>query len=198
MRVLVLHGFAQTGEIARKKCKRLFRGLDVEVFYPDGPVEVTQPESPELTVKTGRAWFYLNPLTPGSSGEYFKRATTTWFEVERSLALLRELGHVDLVIGFSQGAMLARYAARELACSKICFISGVRTPEPENLAALGSTAHVSTLHCYGERDTMVLPAESLELASSYETARVFVHSAGHVIPTKSAFKQELCRLLHTA
>lgn len=195
MRILVLHGFGQSGEVVRRKCKKLLRGLGAEVLCPDGPLSIAHPPRVgEETPEPGHAWFYLNPETPNHSGEYLQRASTEWFEVDRALELLRALAPVDVIVGFSQGAMMARYAARELGCTKICYISGAARPLATNLAPL-SDAHVDTLHCYGESDQVVSREESLELAALYPNATVFVHSSGHVIPSSSAFRHAFRRFL---
>ena len=182
MRVLVLHGFGQSGEVMRRKFANAKLLRDVTLLFPDGPFEV----------EGGRAWFHFNPHVAGTSGANLLRSDVEWPNIEVSLAQLREIGAVDAIVGFSQGAMLARYVARELACGKVCFVSGCCIAEPAGVVGVDSAV---TLHCYGERDDLVTPAQSLELAERYTNAQVFSHAAGHVVPSTAPFRNALREFL---
>ena len=97
---------------------------------------------------------------------------------------LRNLGEFDIVVGFSQGAHLARYVAPLVKAKRIVFISGFLNPQPSNACILESSSSSSlpTLHIYGTNDTFITPEMSNLLVQQYSNATVVTHDHGHVVP----------------
>ncbi|KAM0707916.1 hypothetical protein Q7P35_004565 [Cladosporium inversicolor] len=115
MKVLMLHGYAQTGDIFRRKARRLeasLRQLDakVEFVYLDGPIKLETHDIP------GSAAAYRH------RGEHDMRA---WFDLRivhyppagviQSLdllaAVLKSQGPFDGIIAFSQGTVIGAMVA---------------------------------------------------------------------------------------
>ena len=115
MKILMLHGYAQTGDTFRRKVRRLetsLRQLDAEAefFYLDGPVKLETHDIPGSTAAYQhrgehdmRAWFDLRIVHNPPTG------------VLRSLdllaAVLKTQGPFDGIVAFSQGTVVGAMVA---------------------------------------------------------------------------------------
>jgi hypothetical protein len=119
MKILMLHGYAQTGDTFRRKVRRLetsLRQLDAktEFVYLDGPITLQTHDIP------GSAATYHRAVDHG--GEHEMRA---WFDlrivhnpptgIHQSLdllaAVLKSQGPFDGVVAFSQGTIVGAMVA---------------------------------------------------------------------------------------
>ena len=79
---------------------------------------------------------------------------------------------------------------------------GERTslPLPVELKLREPVRGVASLHLYGEKDTTVPPAMSVELAASFAepAAETLVHGKGHIMPQKAAECAEVIDFLERA
>jgi predicted esterase len=151
-----------------------------------------------VTEKAGRAWFYYNKENPSDYTSFMSRKTTEFIGLEDTLLQLRNLGEFDIVVGFSQGAHLARYVAPLVKAKRIVFISGFLNPQPSNACILESSSSSSlsssslpTLHIYGTNDTFITPEMSNLLVQQYSNATVVTHDHGHVVPGTAYIRNEI-------
>jgi pimeloyl-ACP methyl ester carboxylesterase len=118
MKVLMLHGYTQTGDNFRRKIRRLENRLrqtnaEAEFVYADGPVRLGTHDIPGFHLATSEyskddmhqmsAWFDLRSVTEPPNG------------LDQSLdslaALLKAQGPFDGVVAFSQGTIIGAILA---------------------------------------------------------------------------------------
>ncbi|KAM0722271.1 hypothetical protein Q7P37_001712 [Cladosporium fusiforme] len=118
MKILMLHGYAQNGQIYRHKLRRLESRLckefpNTSFAWPDGPLELSASDVPGYEPSHGsiqdpeglelRAWFHLRYVQDPPLG------------LSQSLDMLAEVlrrdGPFDGVIAFSQGTIIAAMLA---------------------------------------------------------------------------------------
>jgi predicted esterase len=142
-----------------------------------------------------RAWFYWNANDP--SDTTLRLATrTTYHGLDQSLKVLDQCiqHHNDeniILLGFSQGSVLAHIVALQMASSlqAVIFISG-HTVQESSFVSRGdifaTLCPVPSLHWIGRQDTRVPPTMSLELAHAFQNHQIAWHDKGHVIPQRKA------------
>lgn len=175
LRALVLHGKGGTGASTAALVRPLL---------PAG-AEIVSPDGPHAAGRRGFSWWTL-PLGQRSY------EATEWEGVAESIALCDGLGEFDVVVGHSQGAMLAAIllARGRLGHGPYCgagVLSGAAWPLPfadliEAFPA-GAGPAPRTLHSLSEVDTVNPPAQALQLAEAMG-GQVLRHTLGHVIPGK--------------
>jgi pimeloyl-ACP methyl ester carboxylesterase len=115
MKILMLHGYAQTGDTFRRKVRRLETGLrqidaKAEFVYLDGPIKLETHDIPGSTAAYHhkgehdmRAWFDLRIVRNPPTG------------IHRSLdllaAVLKNQGPFDGIVAFSQGTVVGAMVA---------------------------------------------------------------------------------------
>lgn len=198
MKLLVLHGFIQNGQVLRAHLAELFRSLPphVEGIYPDAPHGCSEQSVKRLQALTGseqapphRCWW--NATDDGS----------VYRGYEESLALLKAQVRDDepfALLGFSQGAVFAAtltaLAERgEFARPRFSVLVAGRVPRAQRLQPLFmDTLTTPSLHVWGDRDVLGRD-EAPKLADKFcqQTRKVLRWSGPHVIPTFGSAADEL-------
>ncbi|OWZ08934.1 hypothetical protein PHMEG_00018450 [Phytophthora megakarya] len=207
LRLLCLHGMYQDAATFSVKTKHL-RGFsaDVDFVFLDGPFTIVPPilarqskrPSESKRVRCAkkknefRAWW--RPLgvhqdDPSNLDE--DRDVLVTFLREK----LDEVGDVDGVVGFSQGASLAAWMCSEQArdelqwSPKLAVLVGGYLGSPQYALDSGILPDIASLHVFGSNDYVISAAKSqqvVDLFKQHETLenRVLtsVHTQGHVIP----------------
>ena len=117
--------------------------------------------------------------------------------IDESCALVEkaceEVGGCDLLLGHSQGAMLASVLLARAATlqshmhPQASILSGAAVPAPASslLEAAGKTNFFKqsclSLHCIGARDDINPPPLARKLAT-YQQAHIYEHGGGHIMP----------------
>lgn len=201
LRLLCLHGMYQNADTFAAKTKH-FRALQrsddaVEYIYIDGPFTVTPPIlakkqqqhaspsrdtampsrqlRPRNTERLFRAWW--RPSGPHQAGP-------TQLDSDRDVLLaflraqLAELGEIDGVLGFSQGASLASWlcstqARLELRWSpRIAILIGSYLGPQQYSLASGILPATSSLHMFGLNDHVISAAKSRAVVDVFRHAQV--------------------------
>lgn len=193
IKVLALHGFAQTGPgfySKSSKLRKVAKQLGIELVYMNGPILLTNDDLPFDANKLGaegteyRGWFKVTPdasLQPA---------------IDSISDFIKENGPFDGVLGFSQGAAMAQMITNnmeELGNTKPVkfgvYFSGFVSENKAVGKYLSKKLSVPTLHIMGELDTLVSNERSMEFVDKYcepGTATVFKHPGGHYVPHQLA------------
>ncbi|AVK77075.1 Carboxylic ester hydrolase [Pandoravirus macleodensis] len=188
--VLALHGYGQTNDDLARPLKRLLKAPvghpPATVIYAVAPVALDPPP--------GRAW-WRRP-TMGLND------TFVYQEFDQTLNAVREAlagHHVDAVVGFSQGAVLATLLLQSNAlpgCERVVLFgaSGVQDPGLSRLAPVDR--RVRALFGHGTRDTLCAKEDVDRLAAAYAAppARL-THRWGHVVPSDAASRNAVVSFL---
>ncbi|ETL89142.1 hypothetical protein F441_12366 [Phytophthora nicotianae CJ01A1] len=221
LRLLCLHGMYQDASTFAGKMKPM-RGAnaDVDFVFLDGPFTIVPPilarqsKRPNASCAASskpkrvrcakkkaefRAWWRplgIHQEDPSSLDD--DRDALVSFLREK----LSEVGDVDGVVGFSQGASLAAWmcsgqARDELQWSpKLAVLIGSYLGSPQYSLDSGIIPDIASLHVFGSNDHVIPAAKSeqvVDLFKQQETLenRVLtsIHTQGHVIPKCDASKE---------
>lgn len=192
--LIALHGYTMNGTRLRLLGEELFRVLEqrVNLVFPDAP-HVCTPEAAEAAFS---AWRITPPEPP-----YLRwwRATDDgsvyegWDASRSSVSELVPKGSPTIILGFSQGAMVAATLAALSAQGNFPSLRGVvliagGVPRARDLSPLFDLPiHVPSLHVWGERDPIASDSAP-RLAECFEkTQRETVSWNGsHAIPQSGA------------
>ncbi|TMW69266.1 hypothetical protein Poli38472_001422 [Pythium oligandrum] len=223
LRVLCLHGMYQNGDVFATKTEHLRRGHDdlVDFIYVDAPFTVVpriltqrqprQPKKEQSPQPTGdhpekqhrvrctkkhdefRAWW-----RPPSGSHH---VSNTQLDDDRKVLMaflhetLAEVGDVDGVMGFSQGATLASWmcsaqARVELQWSpRLAILIGSYLGPTQYDLTSGILDDVTSLHMFGSNDHVISAAKSQKVVDLFKSGQVHdqqvltsIHNQGHVIP----------------
>ncbi|KAG8464790.1 hypothetical protein KFE25_010158 [Diacronema lutheri] len=186
LRVLCLHGYTQDAE---RFSRVLSLGLrphvrDVaELVFVDAPHAARDPAG-------GRAWWHPELVSSGASKSW---AYGGW---EETLDFLRDVdrarGPFEGLLGFSQGAAVASSLAAHLTSPsakpsvsfRFAILAGGFAYRGQGAGALfrHKPLRMPSLHLYGERDKLVKPTSSEELARLFDSPTVHIHPGGHSFP----------------
>jgi predicted esterase len=190
VKLLVLHGFTQNGEVLRAHMADLSRQLPEHVTcsFPDAPHACSEESTRRLQamLRSEQAAPYLCWWNATDDGRLYRG-------YEQSLALLKSAvsdGEPFGVLGFSQGAVLAATLAAlaqrgEFARPAFVALVAGRVPRAEALAPFfEGVLSVPSLHVWGERDVMA-KEWAPQLADKFdpETREVVRWNGPHVLPT---------------
>lgn len=185
LRILVLHGFTQSGTRLATRMRKLERALaDIaELVYLDAPhtLDPTPAEQARLEAEFGavpdashrRAWWHASED---------QRVYAGW---EDAIRLVDTHLPIDGVLGFSQGAALAGLVAA-LRSDRIRFaicISGFPSrADAHRMLTIPGSIDLPSLHVYGERDAWIAPERTRALAACFVAPRIVSHAGGHFFP----------------
>ena len=212
-RVLVLHGYRQSGSILKEKTKTFRRGLkkEMEFQFMTAPFRLnpTDPEEEKEGIEYYQWWtttlegLFNNPSydTIEESCEAVSEALIKGFDNKG------ERKDFDGILGFSQGATLLSlmlfHGMLENKNLKFAIIIGAFTVTDEtykfdNENTLAKT-EIPTLHVYGEGDDLVHYNHSQKNANKFnpELTSEFLHKGGHHIPSNSEAKMNYRKFLDT-
>lgn len=215
IRILVLHGYAQSAEIFKKKMSVIRKacGSNVEFVFLDAPILLqpadmpqstgsvqaldsiqAPPEEPELQP---RAWWRAN------------REKSIYYGVPQTMEYLRDYlkdQKFNGVFGFSQGAGMAAVLAAVLERpeSYPSFLIDGKAPHPPlNFCILVSgfkpmdgelgplfTTPLTTpsLHVLGRNDAIVSLERGKTLVDACQNPRLEEHEGGHFVPSKASWR----------
>ena len=195
LKVLALHGYAQTGAVLRDRSggfRKPLRKSLFDVSFPDAPFGCTASGEDEREADADtsrRAWWR------GHSG---LETYIGWPESRQALLSLwdRE-GGFDGVLGFSQGAGAAAMICAEMRPRFGIFVSGFVPRDEEAARALlaGVDGAVHSLHILGLQDELVVAERSRALSDCFASATIVEHQGGHYIPSNAAMRAELAGFL---
>ena len=200
LNIVCLHGFTQNIDILKKKLSNLTKSIkNINLFYLDGAAILSEADN-------SRAYWYYDKETPINAvwSDHYK-TDTKLFYLEESLndfiKLGQQIGHIDGIIGFSQGGCFADYICKMCAAGRLpfsvrfaVFIAAEYFNRP-GYEFDGVEPAIQTLHIYGLGDTVILPELSEALTKYYPNKEVLVHSGAHVIPSNAAAKAALRQLI---
>ncbi|KAG8122522.1 hypothetical protein E2320_018007 [Naja naja] len=180
LRLLCLHGYGQNAERFRGRTGALRKALrgSAQLLYLDAPHRLPPAEGePEREGGAGpRGWWPESAARPELG-----------VTLRAVAAALAELGPVDGLLGFSQGAALAGLlcALRERGDGRFPFrfallVAGFLVAEAAEAAA--GALRVPSLHVFGEADRVIPAAESRALAERFAHPALLAHAGGHFIP----------------
>jgi len=238
LRVLCLHGFRTNARVMEGQLRGLRSALpaDTQFAFLNAPFEAQGPTDPSIQARFGgpfHEWWRIQDVQgvdmamndAESSVRAYENAdiSSNWYMryggLEQSIALvdahLREHGPYDVVVGFSQGAVLLTiltmwYLRREgrrwwkmAICTCGVRVSAVNIRELF-LDADGSELIVPlpSVHILGRQDPLY--SHSLELVGMYESSAnvkrlVLEHDGGHKFPsgkTSRVFYEDLAAVIH--
>lgn len=194
LKILVLHGFRQNGDVFRTRTRKLRDSLaDIaELVYPTSPLVYTpQGEAREATIAAfgevpeypeHRVWW----LASADNREYQGvDATISYLE-----QFVRAHGPFDGVAGFAQGGTMAALLTAMQPHPVFDFKFAVCISAfPSRAAAHASYMQprqnrVPGLHVLGLNDILVTPDRSIALFETFEplTATLIKHAGGHFVP----------------
>ena len=183
MTVLALHGFRQNGKIMKDKLKR----LGIDAICPDGPL-VVDKENNLL------GWWKLE-VPAGEKVKSYITKPHKYEGFEDTVTFLKAtvaLNDVTIIIGFSQGAVLATLLLNHHLLphvQKVLILSGSPIMDKE-LIRTGKIS-VPMLSLVGVRDEITDQRLALELSQLYVSSQLGTHNSGHVIPSDSSTKETI-------
>lgn len=195
IRILVLHGYRQSGDIFWKRIGFLRKhfGNKIELVCPTAPLVYGPGE-----------YMWWRASDDGKKYEGVADAIKYLNQIEE-----RD-GPFDGVVGFSQGAAVAatlcalqHHATHENGVAaealldtglpsintklKFAIMVGGFIPRDEMMRSVLFTKEqsisVPSLHVIGEADTIVLPEKSSDLRSLFQNPQSYEHPSGHTIPS---------------
>ena len=206
MKILVLHGYYQSSDIISKSIHKLFPAKEIkahnlEFVIPNGTTEiVTEETDPETGIlqKVIKYGWWPHPKNGSPIGclqQIFEKHeyTNVNLAIEQVLPLLSD---IDVVIGFSQGAVFATILLGKRLlpkCQLAILLSGSDIMDHRYLPKY--QIEIKSVHFMGQKDTLVDCVESLKLAEHYHQAEIENHQWGHVIPTSAKFRNRLLALM---
>lgn len=194
LRVLCFHGYLQNAEIMMKSMNRLFsnqagRNL-LEFVCIEGDLDCGFRTTAAGTgaSEPAKGWWKLEKELINTPHEYR--------EIEAVLQRVgRELGTdgIDVVVGFSQGAVLATVLlGRGLlpGCKLAILMSGADVQDAAVQPDIGSI-DIPAVLLYGNKDTLCTREDAENLGKRYRSTTFVGHRHGHVIPSDSKTRDVL-------
>ena len=180
-RVLCLHGKGNTGETFLKTLHPLVQRLEgqhsIEWLIPDASFPMDDHNAFQ--------WWGLPPgLRSFETKEYIG--------IEHTLQRIESYYPVDVIFGFSQGAILTsilllRGLQGKSYLPKKAILAGAAWPNPYNdeMVSLSSNnvskANLQTLHVIGDRDRINPPEMAQRLQNLFQ-GKLLRHPGGHIVP----------------
>ncbi|XP_017877873.2 esterase AGAP003155 [Ceratina calcarata] len=202
LRILALHGYAQSDTIFKTKLGSLRKGFkkEIDFVFLKAPHKVSMKSNfgiDEPEAEGAYGWWF------NTEDHIFKATVPSDLAVgfEASVALVektfQESGPFDGILGFSQGAAFATILCfmqqRDLLSIKFDFaiiISGFKSLCKPHATYYNDKISIPSLHIYGRSD-QVIPTEMAE-----EVSKMFIHKTntthegGHYIPSKKECYKE--------
>uniref|UniRef100_A0A8D0BKU2 Esterase OVCA2 n=1 Tax=Salvator merianae TaxID=96440 RepID=A0A8D0BKU2_SALMN len=204
LRLLCLHGYRQNADSFRARTGALRKTLRgrAELLNVDAPHAVVARAGPgEATsdpAEAGaKAWWFSNPAE-GTFNALEEAVSCRGLEesLQRIAKAFADLGRIDGLLGFSQGAALVALicALKERGDTRFPFdfaviVAGFKSQALSHRGYYQEPITVPSLHVLGETDR-VIPAEmSKELASHFTEPVILTHPGGHFVPASAPQKK---------
>ena len=194
LKILVLHGFRQNGDVFRTRTRKLRDSLaDIaELVYPTSPLVYTpQGEAREATI----AAFGEVPEYPEHRVWWLASVDNREYQgVDATISYLEQFvkahGPFDGVAGFAQGgtmaALLTAMQPHPVFNFKfaVCISAFPSRAEAHAAFMQPRSNRVAGLHVLGLNDILVTPDRSIALFETFEplTATLIKHAGGHFVP----------------
>lgn len=232
-KVLMLHGFVQSDRIFSQKTgglRKILKKMGYELFYPCGPEVVdkstlTHGTTPNDEDKRNVAKHFNTTLDDSDDSELYgwwvrtgsgSKGILEYTIPEKTFTYLHDYvvanGPFEGIIGFSQGAGLGGYLARDF--NKLLKLTTEEQPplkffisfsgfklEPEEYQSVYHIDNDETpmaLHIQGELDTVVSEERVMKLYDSWpESKRTLLkHPGSHFVPNSKPFVSQVCNWIN--
>jgi len=212
MKVLLLHGNRQTGEVLLGRIDKLKKALSkvgLEIIAPDAPHLFADGDNNldddcnDGTIADDTSW----------QRTWWHRKDNVYQELEESISMLNQLWNTEDFVGiisFSQGSRLAHIisvlhtttnGSAFPGLSWVLHFSGYGdVPMPENLLSIlkehwgdsipqeidieNVIVDIPSFHCMGENDKLISLQSSEALSKCYVKPTVYIHPGSHFLPVK--------------
>lgn len=215
IRILALHGYAQSGEIFKKKMGVLRKacGKNVEFVFLDAPILLQPVDMPQgIASVEGLDTVKAAPEEPELQPRAWWRANSdksVYYHVPETIEYLKNYlkdQRFNGIFGFSQGACMAAALTKILEQPEdypsilvdgkashppfeFCVLVSGFKPVDDNLGPLFSTPITTpNLHVLGRNDTIVVPERGKTLVDVCKDPRVEEHEGGHFVPLKANWR----------
>ncbi|KAJ9458023.1 Esterase [Diplonema papillatum] len=186
LRILLVHGHAQTGEEMAKKCGSL--RSEVKKM-----AEFVTYESPVRNSAGEQTHYDFERLTDTES-----KYTGIAAAVGHLVAEFEKNGPFDGIWGFSMGAVMAALLADGLQQGslppavdfKFAILFSAPYPKDPVHKIAGGIATPS-FHCYGMSDQIIPPESSKLVEAAFMKPSVITHEGGHLMPSAPAVRKAL-------
>lgn len=172
MRILGLHGYLQNGDMMKDRISKLL-GKNHEIICPNGPYVIAEDKY---------GWWSI-PSKEELLDEY------SYGDLSSLFSFFGSIGPIDLIIGFSQGTVLATILIGKniIRANKIVLFSPLLIVDQSHL--FGNKIDIPTLIVIGNNDSLVPSDISIQVSKDYyNNAVISYHQQGHVIPNNSYFR----------
>ncbi|KAJ3554426.1 hypothetical protein NM688_g3117 [Phlebia brevispora] len=217
-RVLMLHGYAQSGLVFNKRLGALRKACkDIEFVWLDAPYVLSPADLAETfntpaDLDAAEAETETDPAMQPRGWWKVDAKRTNTLGVEASFDLIRDVlhkDHYDGIFGFSQGAAMAAMVAALLEKPEVyppfmidgkpphppldfCIaVAGFKPPGPTCAALFENGYSTKTLHVLGRGDVIVVEERSKSLVEVSTNKRVEWHDGGHFVPSKANWRNFL-------
>ncbi|XP_076239889.1 esterase AGAP003155 [Calliopsis andreniformis] len=200
LRILAIHGYAQSDIIFKAKLGSLRKGFkkEVEFIFLQAPHQVPMESNFGIDeTGEGYGWWF------NTEDHIFKAVVPSNLSVgfEDSVKLIektfQESGPFDGILGFSQGAafvtILCSMQQKKLLKIKFDFviiISGFKSLCMPHEMYYDEKITIPSLHIYGESDQIIPTEMAEEVSNLFLNKTKIKHEGGHYIPSKKEFYRE--------
>lgn len=180
IKIACLHGYNQNPEIMKKRMTVVF-GREYSSFsfeYLEG-LCLVDPE------KNGYGWYEIDDISHVRNMYHGPHVDFAGIYEKYS----KIFDAADIIIGFSQGALVAFYLGHlgYISPKKLILFS---PPVYKNITVIPNGDIDKTIIIYGERDDLIDNYRSEKYYTGIcDDATIIYHSHGHVIPTTSKWKK---------
>ncbi|KAF4321578.1 hypothetical protein BBO99_00004621 [Phytophthora kernoviae] len=220
LRLLCLHGMYQDAATFSAKTKHL-RGPNssrsVDFVFVDGPFTIVPPILARQSKRPSGASSKPKRVSCAKKKTEFRawwrplgvhQDDPSHLDDDREVLLqflrekLDEVGDIDGVVGFSQGASLAAWMCSEQARAelqwspKMAVLIGSYLGSPQYSLDSGILPDIASLHVFGSNDHVIPAAKSQQVVGIFKQAQTHekqlltsTHSQGHVIPKCDASRE---------
>jgi len=184
MKLLLLHGYLQNGDIIVNTIQKLFS----KTVLKENKIELISPHGIYKIDENKFGWWKLE------SKEMFCQPHN-YENVETAISYIKNLNisNIDAIIGFSQGAVFASILVgmKILSPKLLILMSGSDIMDKKYQTDL---INIPSIHIVGKNDTLCHEKFSLDLASRYNKSLILLHYQhrwGHVIPSTGELRSIL-------
>ncbi|SCU78261.1 LAMI_0A04016g1_1 [Lachancea mirantina] len=206
-KVLMLHGYAQSGTIFQSKTgafRKHLKKLGFELFYPCAPSKIRMTDVRDTD---DFATTYNTSATAIDIFGWWLRDANNQYKVPQETVdflhdYIVENGPFDGIIGFSQGAGYAGYLCTDIR--GLLGLSESQQPDPKFFITFNGfrmrpewfqaqyekrLLQVPSLHVLGELDTVVDESQVMRLYESCDPEKrtLLKHPGGHFVPSSKSF-----------
>lgn len=200
LRILAIHGYAQSDDIFKTKLGSLRKGFkrEIDFIFLKAPHKVPMKSNFDIDdVEEAYGWWFntkdhiFKAIVPSNSVIGFEDSITV---IEK---VFQESGPFDGILGFSQGAafvvILCFMQQKNLLQIKFDFaiiISGFKSLCAPHAIYYDGKIDIPSLHIYGKIDKVIPTEMAEEIAEMFINKIKMTHEGGHYIPSKKEYYKE--------